>query len=51
MYVVCALGKISIGQFSREAWPLIVTLILCLGIVTYVPILSTWLPDLLMPLR
>jgi TRAP-type C4-dicarboxylate transport system permease large subunit len=51
MYVVCSLGKISIGQFSREAWPLIVTLILCLGIVTYVPILSTWLPDLVMPLR
>jgi TRAP-type C4-dicarboxylate transport system permease large subunit len=51
MYVVCALSKISIGQFSREAWPLIVTLILCLGIVTYVPILSTWLPDLVMPLR
>jgi tripartite ATP-independent transporter DctM subunit len=51
MYVVCALSKISIGQFSREAWPLIVTLILCLGIVTYVPILSTWLPDLVMPVR
>jgi C4-dicarboxylate transporter DctM subunit len=51
MYVVCALGKISIGEFAREAWPLIVTLIICLFLVTYIPILSTWLPDLVMPLR
>jgi C4-dicarboxylate transporter DctM subunit len=51
MYVVCALGKISIGQFIREAWPLIVVLILCLFIVTYIPVLSTWLPDLVMPMR
>jgi C4-dicarboxylate transporter DctM subunit len=51
MYVVCALGKISIAEFSREVWPFILALIACLFIVTYVPILSTWLPDLLMPLR
>jgi C4-dicarboxylate transporter DctM subunit len=51
MYVVCALGKISIGEFAREAWPFILALTICLFIVTYVPILSTWLPDLLMPLR
>ena len=51
MYVVCALGKISIGQFSREAWPFMIALTICLFIVTYVPILSTWLPDLLMPLK
>ena len=51
MYVVCALGKISIVQFAREAWPLIVTLVICLLIVTYVPVLSTWLPDLMMPVR
>jgi C4-dicarboxylate transporter DctM subunit len=51
MYVVCALGKISIGEFSREVWPFVVALIACLFVVTYVPILSTWLPDLLLPLR
>ena len=51
MYVVCALGKISIGEFSREVWPFIVALVFCLLIVTYIPILSTWLPDLLMPIR
>jgi TRAP-type C4-dicarboxylate transport system permease large subunit len=51
MYVVCALGKISIAEFSREIWPFILALIACLFVVTYAPILSTWLPDLLMPLR
>jgi len=51
MYVVCALGKISIAEFSREVWPFVLALIACLFIVTYTPILSTWLPDLLMPLR
>jgi TRAP-type C4-dicarboxylate transport system permease large subunit len=51
MYVVCALGKISIGEFAREVWPFVVVLIFCLFIVTYIPILSTWLPDLLMPIR
>jgi len=51
MYVVCALGKISIAEFGREVWPFILALIACLFIVTYTPILSTWLPDLLMPLR
>jgi C4-dicarboxylate transporter DctM subunit len=51
MYVVCALGKISIGEFAREAWPFILALTICLFVVTYVPILSTWLPDLLMPIR
>jgi tripartite ATP-independent transporter DctM subunit len=51
MYVVCALGKIPIGEFSREVWPFIVALIACLFVVTYVPVLSTWLPDLLMPIR
>jgi len=51
MYVVCALGKISIGEFAKEVWPFVVALIFCLFIVTYLPILSTWLPDLLMPIR
>ncbi len=51
MYVVCALGRISIGQFSREAWPFMIALTIGLFVVTYLPILCTWLPDLVMPLR
>ncbi len=51
MYVVCALGRISIGQFSREALPFIIALTISLFVVTYVPVLCTWLPDLVMPAR
>jgi len=49
MYVVCALGKISIAEFSREIWPFLIALVIALFILTYVPTLSLWLPNLLMP--
>jgi len=49
MYVVCALGKVSIIDFSKEIWPFLIALILSLAIVTYVPAISLWLPNLLMP--
>jgi tripartite ATP-independent transporter DctM subunit len=51
MYTVCALGKISIWEFSREVWPFIIALVISLVIVTYLPILSTWLPDTLLPAK
>jgi tripartite ATP-independent transporter DctM subunit len=49
MYVVCALGRISISQFAREIWPFLIALVIALFLVTYVPFLSLWLPNLLMP--
>lgn len=49
MYVVCALGRVSILDFSKEIWPFMIALILSLAIVTYVPAISLWLPNLLMP--
>jgi len=51
MYVVCALAKISIGQFAREVWPFVIALVIALALVTYIPTLSLWLPDLLLPAR
>jgi TRAP-type C4-dicarboxylate transport system permease large subunit len=51
MYVVCALGKISIMEFSREIWPFFIALVIALGLVTYVPGLAMWLPNLLMPVK
>jgi len=51
MYVVCALGKLSIGKFAREAWPFIVALLIALMVVTYSPELSLWLPNLVMPAK
>jgi tripartite ATP-independent transporter DctM subunit len=49
MYVVCALSKASIVEFAREVWPFIIALVIALLIVTYVPILSLWLPNLIIP--
>ncbi|MFI5339099.1 MAG: TRAP transporter large permease [Candidatus Methylomirabilales bacterium] len=51
MYVVCALGKVGISEFSREVWPFLIALIIALFLVTYIPALAMWLPNLLMPVR
>jgi C4-dicarboxylate transporter DctM subunit len=49
MYVVCALSKASIVEFAREVWPFIIALVISLLIVTFVPNLSLWLPNLIIP--
>jgi C4-dicarboxylate transporter DctM subunit len=49
MYVVCGLNKVSIVEFAKEVWPFIIALVISLLIVTYVPILSLWLPNLIIP--
>jgi TRAP-type C4-dicarboxylate transport system permease large subunit len=49
MYVVCSLSKTSIVEFATEVWPFIIALVIALLIVTYVPILSLWLPNLIIP--
>jgi tripartite ATP-independent transporter DctM subunit len=51
MYVVCALGHISIAEFAREIWPFVVALTIALFLVTYMPGLALWLPDLVLPAR
>ena len=49
MYVVCALGKISIVEFAREVWPFVIALVIALFLVTYMPDLAMWLPNLIIP--
>ena len=51
MYVVCALGKVSVGEFSREVWPFLIALTIALALITYIPVLSMWLPNLLLPVK
>jgi tripartite ATP-independent transporter DctM subunit len=48
MFVMCAIGKVSIYEFSREALPFIAVLVVALGLVTYVPELVLFLPDLML---
>jgi tripartite ATP-independent transporter DctM subunit len=49
MYVVCGIGKISMVEFAREIWPFIIALVLALLLVTYIPAIAMWLPNLLIP--
>jgi len=51
MYVVCALGRISIAEFAREVWPFVIALVIALFLVTYIPGLAMWLPNLVLPAR
>jgi len=51
MYVVCALGHISIAEFSREVWPFVIALVIALLFVTYMPGLALWLPNLVLPVK
>ncbi|MDP1731663.1 MAG: TRAP transporter large permease [Devosia sp.] len=45
-FVACAVGKISVWQAMRSIWPFYFAGIAVLGLVTYVPQISLWLPNL-----
>ncbi|MHB1005581.1 MAG: TRAP transporter large permease [Chloroflexota bacterium] len=48
MYIVCRQAKISVAEFTREALPFIGALILVLILISYVPDLVLFIPNLLM---
>jgi len=50
-FVGCAIGGVSVGQVMRTIWPFYGALIFALGVVTFVPAFSTWLPSLFMVVR
>jgi tripartite ATP-independent transporter DctM subunit len=45
-FVGCAIGEVSVGTVMRTIWPFYGALIAALGLVTYVPGFSLWLPKL-----
>jgi tripartite ATP-independent transporter DctM subunit len=45
LYVVSGIAKVPIAEIGREAAPYLLALIGALGLVTYVPAFSTWLPQ------
>ncbi|MFV1876186.1 TRAP transporter large permease [Nioella sp.] len=47
LYTVCSITKCSIEEFSRESLPFLASLIGVLLLLTYVPALVTFLPNLL----
>ena len=47
MFTTCAITKVPVGDFIREIWPFIIALLVVLMIVTYIPSLVLFLPNLL----
>ena len=47
MFVVCKIAGISMIQFTRNWWPFFVALLLVLCVITFVPSLVLWLPNML----
>jgi tripartite ATP-independent transporter DctM subunit len=48
MYVILNISKISMLEFTREIWPMLVALIGVLFLITYYPPLVLYIPNLLM---
>ncbi|NNF45493.1 MAG: TRAP transporter large permease, partial [Desulfofustis sp.] len=47
MFTTCAITGVTVGQFVREIWPFILALLVVLVIVTYMPAVVMFLPNLL----
>jgi len=46
LFVGCAVGKVSIEEVMRKIWPFYAVMFTVLMLVTYLPALSLWLPQL-----
>lgn len=47
MFTTCAITKVSVGDFMKEVWPFIIALVLVLLVITYIPSVAMFLPNLL----
>ncbi len=47
LFVASAIGKIPMASLSRQIAPFLVLSLIVLGLVTYVPWVTTWLPSLM----
>jgi tripartite ATP-independent transporter DctM subunit len=48
LYAVSSISKVSIWPLAKELWPYILALTVCLFLITYIPGLTMWIPDLVM---
>ena len=44
LYLVSDIAKVSMKEVLREMLPFYLPLLLTLGLITYVPAITTWLP-------
>ena len=48
LYAVSSISKVAIWPLARELWPYILALTVCLFLITYIPWLTVWIPNLVM---
>jgi tripartite ATP-independent transporter DctM subunit len=48
LYAVSSVSRVPIWPLAKELWPYIVALTVCLALITYLPGLTMWIPDLVM---
>ena len=46
LYAVSAISKVPMGEMFKEMWPYVLVLVAVLGVVTYCPAVTLWLPRL-----
>jgi len=51
MYLLCRIAGISLHDFWRHMWPIFLLMVFTLILVTLYPPLTTWLPNLVMPVK
>jgi C4-dicarboxylate transporter, DctM subunit len=49
LFVSMTIAKVSLSALVRELWPFLLGLAIALGLITYIPQVSLWLPGLLGP--
>jgi C4-dicarboxylate transporter DctM subunit len=51
MYLLCRIADISLIEFWRYTWPIFLTMLGTLALITIFPGFATWLPNLILPAR
>jgi tripartite ATP-independent transporter DctM subunit len=47
LFVGCGVGKVKMEEVVRNIWPFYLAMLVVLGLVTYIPAMSLWLPSFL----
>lgn len=48
IFTVCSTANVKIEEFLKEVIPFYIVLIIALLLITFIPAISMWLPDLMM---
>ena len=49
LYAVASISDVPVGSLAKELWPYLLGIFIVLILITYVPVFSLGIPDLLMP--